>query len=433
MSTSGKCFAILIILFAANWMLALRPSLDLFAKTLMSSTSQQTIEEPQQEIHDIQGCIGGKRTSGDAIVMMIQKNHSTYSGEHSVDIGGPLITLKEAYPQVSKADILLWHEGDFTWDDVPINKLDGMNVRLCNLKHAEGAWGPPPNAQVPPKSPEMPWSVGYRNMIRFYAVTVWDVLADMGYEYVMRLDDDSNFMSPIQYNLFDALRSQDAVYGYRMDVRECGSTDFGPDEFSGWVDSYVNKTQTNPRHGPLTESYCKKMGRFGFYNNFFLTRIDWWRRPEVVHFEKAFDESNYIYSKRYGDLLFHTAAIKLFAEPREVLKYVDWSYAHVTVNHGEWVYGGVSFGTEDPRRKKSKKIKHFQKWMMDRWGLTLDQVGVLSFDCNVTNHLCGVSSCAKTGEHGIELQMGLQGTGPWWQAPALVQCLPKEQWHMFEN
>ncbi|CAB9497277.1 glycosyltransferase family 15 protein [Seminavis robusta] len=349
----------------------------------------------------IQGCFGGNRTSRDAIVMVVQKKHSTYIG-HNVDISSPLLSLRKAYPQVAKSDVLLWHEGDFSWEDIHTEKLEGMNVRLCNLKHPKGAWGPPPNVSVP----EMKFSVGYRNMIRFYSVTIWNVLTDLGYEYVMRLDDDSNFMSPIQYNLFDALRSQQAVYGYRQESKECGSYEFGP-----FVDNYLNKHEMSPMHGALDEPYCEsKLGQYGFYNNFFITRISWWLQPQVAEFVQAFDASNLIYSQRDNDLIFQTAAVKLFAEPRAVLKYVDWSYAHVTVIDGKWVFGGVSFGTEDPKTGKQQR-KGFQKWMVRRWGLkhhTVDLANenIITVKCTVTNRLCGISNCDKSGEHGLEETIG---------------------------
>ncbi|CAB9523148.1 glycosyltransferase family 15 protein [Seminavis robusta] len=403
-NVSRSCMALLLLAFAANWMLMLRPT----------PPPGETKAQADIQVHDIQGCLGGNRTSKDAIVMMIQKHHSTYGG-HTVDISGPLLSLKKAYPQVHKADILLWHEGDFTWNDIPTDKFKGMNVRLCNLNHAEGVWGPRPNASVP----NMQFSVGYRNMIRFYAVTIWNVLSDLGYEYVMRLDDDSNFMSPIQYNLFDALRSQDAVYGYRQESRECDNGGFG-----GFVDQYVTSNQIVPKFGALDEPYCNQMGQYGYYSNFFVSRIAWWQQPQVAHFIQTFDESNLIYKKRCGDLVFQTAALKLFAKPREVLKYVDWSYAHVTVNNGDWAWGGVSFGTEDPRRNTRQKMKAFQKWMADRWGIEGPQdASLLSVDCNVTNRLCGVSSCRKSGEHGIELLMGRNTAGYWWNAPSLSQCM----------
>ncbi|CAB9510862.1 glycosyltransferase family 15 protein [Seminavis robusta] len=355
-------------------------------------------------------CEGGGKVSRDAIVMLMQKKHSTYAGDHTVDIAGPLLSLQSAYKAVQAADVLLWHEGEFALSEIPVDRLQGMNVRLCNLKNAKGVWGPPPNAEVPPKSPEMPWSVGYRNMIRFYAVTIWDVLSELGYDYVMRLDDDSNFMSPIAYNLFDALRSQNAIYGFRQEAEECGSTRFGP-----FIDRFIKKNKIVPKYGAIEGSYCKsQLGRYGYYNNFFISRVSWWHEPLPSQLVHKFDESSLIYTHRDNDLIFQTAVVKLFAEPQEVLKYVDWTYAHVTVNNGEYLYGGVSFGTEDPDNENQQRDK-FLDWMAKRWHIKGSGISNMKRPigkllnlkrCPVTNRLCAFSNCTKSGEHVKENQIG---------------------------
>jgi len=61
-------------------------------------------------------------------------------------------------------------------------------------------------------------------MIRFYAMRVWKVLHDMGYDYVMRLDDDSMILSEIPYNIFDFMAEHRYDYGYRVLTKESGYT-----------------------------------------------------------------------------------------------------------------------------------------------------------------------------------------------------------------
>ena len=41
------------------------------------------------------------------------------------------------------------------------------------------------------------YSIGYRQMIRWYAIGVWDWLDEHRFEWVMRLDDDSLLHSRI--------------------------------------------------------------------------------------------------------------------------------------------------------------------------------------------------------------------------------------------
>ena len=53
-------------------------------------------------------------------------------------------------------------------------------------------------------------------MIRFFTSGIWQVVAHLGYEYVMRFDEDSYLWSPIHYNIFDYMASNKLEYGYRL-------------------------------------------------------------------------------------------------------------------------------------------------------------------------------------------------------------------------
>ena len=89
--------------------------------------------------------------------------------------------------KVHESDVIVWHEGDLGLDDA--DALAGRaNVRFCLLDEASG-WGSPPWLKAMPDSK---FSAGYRFMIRFYAVTIWRTLDRLGYEWVMRMDDDSS-------------------------------------------------------------------------------------------------------------------------------------------------------------------------------------------------------------------------------------------------
>lgn len=266
-------------------------------------------------------------------------------------------------------------------------------------------WAVPENIDVE-KLPKMVWSLGYRKMIRFYAVTVWPTLAELGYEWVMRMDDDSFMLSRITYNLFDAMRENNDLYAYRMLSAEC------PRTFSEFVRSFASSkavteraglsqdileakiAQSNvdvafismctkfPRHcrAPFKRQkirdevakldidahpelvafavargmpYCAAIGQYGFYNNFFITNIQWWlTEPNVVAMIQAFDDSKLIFTHRSNDLIFQTAVIRLFMPPSRRSRFVDFSYQHHTMRQGVVVYGGIESGTNDLKARR---------------------------------------------------------------------------------
>ena len=66
-----------------------------------------------------------------------------------------------------------------------------------------------------------------------------------------------------------------------------------------------------------------------FFTNFFVTRVDWWAKPEVRAFLSAVDETGQIYESRWGDAPIQTAALKIFCEP-EALIHMPIDYLHVS-------------------------------------------------------------------------------------------------------
>ena len=343
----------------------------------------------------------GRRRHGDAIIYLGQKQHSSYDATHANTLNASMESLRRNYGAVRDADVIVWHEGELAPRDA--TALDGVaNVRFCLLTNDTG-WAVPARWDPPP---EMPWSVGYRLMIRFYAVTVWPTLAKLGYSWVMRMDDDSFILSKIDYDVFASLRQRRLLYAYRGLSAEC------PKHFADFVTSFARRVDAGgddaaylaaakradvdadflefctkfPKHckseqkraqirsaalklglyadasgAPIVPQaiahgmpYCPALGQFGYYNNWFVTKLDWWLgHPGVASMIAAFDESGLIFTHRANDLIFQTAAIRLFMPPARRARLVDFTYQHHTMRHGTVNYGGVESGTRDPDAAKT--------------------------------------------------------------------------------
>ena len=65
----------------------------------------------------------------------------------------------------------------------------------------------------------------------------------------------------------------------------------------------------------------------------------------------AFDRSNLIFTRRSNDLIFQTAAIKLFLPKARRRRYADFSYQHHTITNGAVLYGGIESGWRDRRAR----------------------------------------------------------------------------------
>ena len=146
--------------------------------------------------------------------------------------------LFENYNAKQLDDLWFFHTGD-----VPVHDQQHV-VELCRPARAEYVQLAPWHFQLPPgaQMPEVPlhvqqgsrhvkhhwhlshrmwtlaarFSAGYRNMIRFFTIGIWEVLESAGYDYVMRMDEDSFIRTPVRYNLFEFMGKQDLVYTYRL-------------------------------------------------------------------------------------------------------------------------------------------------------------------------------------------------------------------------
>lgn len=295
--------------------------------------------------------------SSDSIVVLGQKKHSSYDSTHSTNVPHLLANLQMHYSKLNESDTLLWNEGEFTESDF-MNLTYQGNLRLCNLTLAgAGVWGRA-NGEI---NSIGTFSPGYLKMIRFYSITMWTLFAEMGYRWVMRFDDDSRLHSSIKYNIFDYMRANKFIYGYRQLSQECGSS-----QFREFVTEYALKSPSTTNRLPRGRKYCDPVNTaYGFYNNFFITDISWWTSFEVSEFARAFDSTGLVFSKRDSDLVFQTAAIRLLANATQIKKFTDWSYDHHTTVRGRVKFGGLDTGTSDSRYKDTVERYIYENFFVD--------------------------------------------------------------------
>eukprot|EP00966_Prymnesium_polylepis_P196094 4544356-Prymnesium_polylepis.2 len=219
------------------------------------------------------------------------------------------------------------------------------------------------------------FSAGYRHMIRFFTIGMWNIAASEGYEYVMRLDADSYIRSPIRYNVFSLMSKRGFEYAYRLAAWEDRQGTNG-DRFHSFVRRYALKQQLKPKW--LLES-CPVTGRsltnfssalcgplYAPYNNFFVTKVSFWLSPPVQDFLVAVDASHTIYTERWGDLLWHAVALQLFMPLERVHMFHDFAYEHVSIRQFSFrgsmrrctLYGAISLssGSNEGAENRTAKL-----------------------------------------------------------------------------
>eukprot|EP01065_Artemidia_motanka_P013162 TRINITY_DN17257_c0_g1_i1.p1 TRINITY_DN17257_c0_g1~~TRINITY_DN17257_c0_g1_i1.p1 ORF type:complete len:449 (+),score=61.63 TRINITY_DN17257_c0_g1_i1:62-1408(+) len=217
-------------------------------------------------------------------------------------------------------------EWDVRWEEIPYNQWNHSAPAMYSRR--------------------MP--LGYRRMIWFwtYVVLTLDCLKE--FQWLLRLDTDSAFGSPVTTDPFAIMTARKGVYGY---VAACFDS---PDYLFGlWhhVQWEMQVLKVGPRH--LAEyvipASCRirvkrERCRFPhpmFWTNFEVLDLDFWRRPTVLQFLESTHRG--VFYDRWGDAPIRAAAVGIFANPKEV----------VHLNHFTYVHGRCSTDKKKACRRKA--------------------------------------------------------------------------------
>jgi hypothetical protein len=311
-----------------------------------------------------------------AIVYLAQKKHSSYRGRDSY--GMLLESLDLVYKNylsldkhANNTDLIIFHTADFDKEDLDtFESRIGTNfrdlVRLVDLSNTTYWKRPKWHENDDPAS----WyafplfSEGYRRMMHFFAIDIWHFFSDYGkqtgcnYEYIMRFDEDSYLHSPIQYDIFDFMKTNGYYYGFRLCAYELQVTQR--------IWKLWRSRKNNPE--PIRDIDLEMCG---VYNNFFIAKLSHFQSPQVQKFLQFVDRQGFIYRRRLGDLMIHSMATYAFSPPDKVHRFLDFTYEHGTVNHtsGCVVWGGIQAGFDDPNADQTLD-SFYQKKVLQVKGCT---------------------------------------------------------------
>jgi alpha 1,2-mannosyltransferase len=293
--------------------------------------------------------------------------------------------LYKNYNDKYKHDVLIFHEGDFGEKDQADVACGRKEIKFKEIHFTLPAFLR--QEEIPmrwnPEKGSLSYTIGYRHMIRFFAVQIFDILDKLGYDWCIRMDDDSFIHSQIDYDLFKFMEQGGYEYGYRVDIREAYISALG---FGETVLAYIKSENITPsffnehlqptplqvqmknivktllmrmfpkRRYPLVPSFQYDL--WGFYNNFFITKIAFWKSPEVRSFIDHFDRIGGWYKYRWGDHIFQSAVVQIFMTKEKIYKFTDWTYEHASIKQGKLFWGGIYEGNLD---KNSEVVKEFKR------------------------------------------------------------------------
>ena len=319
-------------------------------------------------------CRGQTNYRENAIVILAQKKHATYDRDSYGLLIKSLRLLAKNYlslhDHAENVDIFLFHTGDFDYRDIEaLENLLEFRTGILKLVNLDGTafWTLPPWHK---KDNQSHWAVsdifpiGYRHMCRWFGVNIWYFFEQMNsqlstsYRFLLRIDEDSFILSPIDYDIFNYMKGNEFVYGYRMCAYEMDYNRF----VAPWFNKWKRKT---PMKREITRDLC------GLYNNFFVADLDFFVSDPVRKYLKEIDRQGFIYRKRYGDLMIHSTAVYAFADPGNIHRFLDFTYQHVTTDHilnpgqGCVVWGGIQAGYKDKGAEQTLK-SYVKEYVLDK-------------------------------------------------------------------
>lgn len=263
------------------------------------------------------------RTGKDAVVVLATRARMNFLNE----------TLRLFYRNFNRCmrkDVLIFHNGDFTQQDmVQLRSELGPEIKFHELAPGTKWWGPPDSIKDQIHRVDTGhWPIGFFHMTRWFGVLVYEYLHGLGYEWFMRMDDDSYFLSCIPYDMFWWADNNNITYAYRMIHIDDGTgpfTDIIQNAMDEWGQPITPKLLKHFEGGVFTH---EKWDGHHYYNNFCLTKLAFWMSPAVRYLLTTLDDAGYQYTRRVLDAPLQSMIVDLLIPEKNIWHFTDWSYSH---------------------------------------------------------------------------------------------------------
>ena len=169
----------------------------------------------------------------------------------------------------------------------------------------------------------------YLLMIRFWFKFIFELPQLKDYEYIMRLDDDSQMIGK-WINVFDEMRAKNAVYfanNVDVDLEEQLP---GTMKLKEVTDKYIQQNNVIVKQSDMLNGAFSNNTVRNYYNNFEVSKVEFFQRQNVRRWVDAIDATQGIFKYRWGDAVLRYLTLAIFARRQEVLHRLDYNlpYCH---------------------------------------------------------------------------------------------------------
>jgi len=227
-------------------------------------------------------------------------------------LGKSLPLLKKNLLSRHGADYVVFHEAGFSEENKSKirSEIPGTIFKQIEFSIHESAQGFEP---LWSKDWSREKCLSYGGMCTFFAKDIFEEMTQMGYDYYMRLDDDSYLYSCFDENPFELLQREDKIYGYCIKIKEA------PHVIQGLFDFIQSNSEA-------TRTYSFDPPYWIYYNNFEIVDIKKYLEKTREINQKIHDSGG-IYFWRWGDAPIRTILLSLFFSPEQIHEF-NISYEH---------------------------------------------------------------------------------------------------------
>jgi alpha 1,2-mannosyltransferase len=147
------------------------------------------------------------------------------------------------------------------------------------------------------------FDMGYRHMCRFYSYGMYEVLELQDTDLYLRLDCDSYFTEPVDYDIFKYMEDNDLIYGYNLITTDNPLVSKNLWEVSKDYSRTVDVIKTPIDGIPQYNMY---------YTNFEIAKFHWFKESAYKPYFDFIDNENGIYKWRWGDAIIKYLGIEMF-------------------------------------------------------------------------------------------------------------------------
>ena len=170
-------------------------------------------------------------------------------------------------------------------------------------------------------------NTNYKRMCQFFFSCFQNVPMLREYRYLMRLDDDTCILNPVNFDLFHEMDARNVYYAFQNIFLDPGIAVEG---LRDYVADYTISTGLTIANPPLYRIVNRRQEEFylAFATN--LEVIDTWRyrQADIAHFLQNITDSNLIFHRRWGDAPLRMVIAQLFWGPSEVMRLCEFDYQH---------------------------------------------------------------------------------------------------------